>query len=398
MLAGRRIVLGVSGGIAAYKSVELCRRLIDAGAHVTPVLTESALRFVGRTTFDALASERAIVSLWEGESRIPHTELGRHTDLVIVAPATARLLGALANGLSTDALTNVLIATRAPVVICPAMHTEMWEHPAVVANVETLRSRGVTVVDPEAGRLAGGDVGMGRLADLESIMAAVEVTLAGSGDLAGYRVVVTAGGTREPIDAVRVIANRSSGRQGHAIAAEAQRRGAEVVLITTAESSIPSGCSVVRVETAAEMGVALDNHAASASAVVMAAAVADFRPVEVTSGKHKKSLGAPEIRLEPTPDLLASLGENKPKGQVLVGFAAETSDLIDNARGKLAAKNLDLIVANDVAAPEVGFSHPTNSVTILDTEGGVEETGLMSKAEIATRVVDRVARLLTAVR
>ena len=398
MLAGRRIVLGVSGGIAAYKSVELCRRLIDAGAHVTPVLTESALRFVGRTTFDALASERAIVSLWEGESRIPHTELGRHTDLVIVAPATARLLGALANGLSTDALTNVLIATRSPVVVCPAMHTEMWEHPAVVANVETLRSRGVTVVDPEAGRLAGGDVGMGRLAGIESIMAAVEVTLAGSGDLAGYRVVVTAGGTREPIDAVRVIANRSSGRQGHAIAAEAQRRGAEVVLITTAESSIPSGCSVVRVETAAEMGVALDNHAASASAVVMAAAVADFRPVEVTAGKHKKSLGTPEIRLEPTPDLLASLGENKPKGQVLVGFAAETSDLIDNARGKLAAKNLDLIVANDVAAPEVGFSHPTNSVTILDTEGGVEETGLMSKAEIATRVVDRVARLLTAVR
>ena len=398
MLAGRRIVLGVSGGIAAYKSVELCRRLVDAGAHVTPVLTESALRFVGRTTFDALASERAIVSLWEGESRIPHTELGRHTDLVIVAPATARLLGALANGLSTDALTNVLIATRAPVVVCPAMHTEMWEHPAVVANVETLRSRGVTVVDPEAGRLAGGDVGMGRLAGIESIMAAVEVTLAGSGDLAGYRVVVTAGGTREPIDAVRVIANRSSGRQGHAIAAEAQRRGAEVVLITTAESSIPSGCSVVRVETAAEMGVALDNHAASASAVVMAAAVADFRPVEVTAGKHKKSLGTPEIRLEPTPDLLASLGENKPKGQVLVGFAAETSDLIDNARGKLAAKNLDLIVANDVAAPEVGFSHPTNSVTILDTEGGVEETGLMSKAEIATRVVDRVARLLTAVR
>ena len=398
MLAGRRIVLGVSGGIAAYKSVELCRRLVDAGAHVTPVLTESALRFVGRTTFDALASERAIVSLWEGESRIPHTELGRHTDLVIVAPATARLLGALANGLSTDALTNVLIATRAPVVVCPAMHTEMWEHPAVVANVETLRSRGVTVVDPEAGRLAGGDVGMGRLAGIESIMAAVEVTLAGSGDLAGHRVVVTAGGTREPIDAVRVIANRSSGRQGHAIAAEAQRRGAEVVLITTAESSIPSGCSVVRVETAAEMGVALDNHAASASAVVMAAAVADFRPVEMTAGKHKKSLGAPEIRLEPTPDLLASLGENKPEGQVLVGFAAETSDLIDNARGKLAAKNLDLIVANDVAAPEVGFSHPTNSVTILDTEGGVEETGLMSKAEIATRVVDRVARLLTAVR
>ncbi len=398
MLAGRRIVLGVSGGIAAYKSVELCRRLVDAGAHVTPVLTEGALRFVGRTTFDALASERALVSLWEGDSRIPHTELGRRADLVVVAPATARVVGALANGLSTDVLTNVLIATRAPVVVCPAMHTEMWEHPAVVANIATLRSRGVTIVDPEAGRLAGGDVGVGRLANTESILSAIESTLAGSGDLVGRRVVVTAGGTREPIDAVRVIANRSSGRQGHAIAADAIRRGAEVVLITAADTSVPEGCTIVKVETAEQMGAALDAHAPTADVVVMAAAVADFRPVLVSKGKHKKADGPPAIELEPTPDLLAALGATKRPGQILVGFAAETDDLLENARKKLASKSLDLIVANDVSAPDVGFSHVTNAVTILDSEGGAEETGLLSKAEIATRVIDRVARLLTAVR
>lgn len=395
---GPRVLLGVSGGIGAYKAAALARGLVTAGATVDVVLTRGAREFVGAATFEGITGRPVRGEVWEGVADATHVELARAADVLVVYPATAHTLARLANGLADDLLTTAALVHRGPLVLAPAMHTEMWEHPAVVANVETLRSRGVTVVDPEAGRLAGGDVGMGRLAGIESIMAAVEVTLAGSGDLAGHRVVVTAGGTREPIDAVRVIANRSSGRQGHAIAAEAQRRGAEVVLITTAESSIPSGCSVVRVETAAEMGEALDNHAASASAVIMAAAVADFRPVEVTAGKHKKSLGAPEIRLEPTPDLLASLGENKPEGQVLVGFAAETSDLIDNARGKLAAKNLDLIVANDVAAPEVGFSHPTNSVTILDTEGGVEETGLMSKAEIATRVVDRVARLLTAVR
>ena len=398
MLAGRRVVLGVSGGIAAYKSVELCRRLVDAGAHVTPVLTEGALRFVGRTTFDALASERALVSLWEGESRIPHTELGRRADLVVVAPATARVIGALANGLSTDVLTNVLIATRAPVVVCPAMHTEMWEHPAVVANIATLRSRGVTIVEPEAGRLAGGDIGVGRLAGIDSIVTAVESTLAFSGDLAGRRVVVTAGGTREPIDAVRVIANRSSGRQGHAIAAEAARRGAEVVLITAAESTPPAGCAVVHVETAEQMGNALDVEAPSADVVIMAAAVADFRPIPISDGKHKKSDGAPEIRLEPTRDLLAGLGSAKRPGQVLVGFAAETDDLVANASQKLTAKSLDLIVANDVSAPEVGFGHATNAVTILDGEGGAEETGLLSKEAIATRVIDRVARLLPAVR
>lgn len=390
MLAGRRIVLGVSGGIAAYKSVELCRRLVDAGAHVTPVLTESALRFVGRTTFDALASERAIVSLWEGESRIPHTELGRHTDLVIVAPATARLLGALANGLSTDALTNVLIATRAPVVVCPAMHTEMWEQASVQENLDILADRGVLIVPPESGRLAGGDLGHGRLAEPSTVVAAVEAALS-DGDLAGRTVLVTAGGTREPVDTVRYIGNRSSGKQGHAVAAEAVLRGADVVVVTTRPDQAPAGVRVVEVETAAEMAAACDMEAPNADIVVMAAAVADFRPADTADGKLKKRDGAPAVELVPTVDILAGLGAAKPAGQVLIGFAAETDDLIANAAEKLARKNLDAIVANDVSKPGVGFEHATNEVVILLADGSRIDVPLTDKRDVARRVLDTAA-------
>lgn len=390
MLAGRRIVLGVSGGIAAYKSVELCRRLVDAGAHVTPVLTESALRFVGRTTFDALASERAIVSLWEGESRIPHTELGRHTDLVIVAPATARLLGALANGLSTDALTNVLIATRAPVVVCPAMHTEMWEQASVQENLDILADRGVLIVPPESGRLAGGDLGHGRLAEPSTVVAAVEAALS-DGDLAGRTVLVTAGGTREPVDTVRYIGNRSSGKQGHAVAAEALLRGADVVVVTTRPDQAPAGVRVVEVETAAEMAAACDVEAPNADIVVMAAAVADFRPADTADGKLKKRDGAPAVELVPTVDILAGLGAAKPAGQVLIGFAAETDDLIANAAEKLARKNLDAIVANDVSKPGVGFEHATNEVVILLADGSRIDVPLTDKRDVARRVLDTAA-------
>jgi len=270
-LAGARIVLGVSGGIAAYKSVEVCRRLVDAGAHVTPVMTEGATHFLGPTTLTALASEPVRTSLWEGADAIPHTRLGQTADLVVVAPCTARVVSAYAHGLSTDLLTNILIATRAPVVVAPAMHTEMWEHPAVAANIELLAARGVHIVPPEVGRLAGGDVGAGRLADPATIVAAATAAL-GPRDFSGLRVVVTAGGTREPIDAVRVIANRSSGRQGHALAAEAQRRGAAVTLITAAERVAPAGVDVVRVETAEEMRAAV--HAvADADVIVMSAAL-----------------------------------------------------------------------------------------------------------------------------
>ncbi|NMD26092.1 MAG: bifunctional phosphopantothenoylcysteine decarboxylase/phosphopantothenate--cysteine ligase CoaBC, partial [Actinobacteria bacterium] len=256
MLAGKRIVLGVTGGIAAYKAVDLCRRLVDAGAHVVPVMTAGAEHFLGRTTLSALASEPVQTSLWNEASPIPHTRLGQSADLIVVAPATARLLAAYAAGLSSDLLTNTLLATRAPVVVCPAMHTEMWEHPAVQANIATLRSRGVHIVEPEAGRLAGGDTGTGRLAAPERILAAIVRVLSG-GDLAGTHVVVSAGGTREPIDAVRVIANRSSGKQGYAIAAEASARGAQVTLVSTVDLAVPFGVTVLAVETAAQMEAAL---------------------------------------------------------------------------------------------------------------------------------------------
>ena len=393
MLAGKRIVLGVTGGIAAYKAVEVCRRLVDAGAHVIPVMTEGAEHFIGRTTLSALASEPVQTSLWDEASPIPHTLLGQSADLILVAPATARLLGAYAAGLSTDLLTNTLLATRAPVVVCPAMHTEMWEHPAVVDNIATLRRRGVAIVEPDEGRLAGGDIGKGRLAAPERIVAAVERVL-GPGDLVGRHVVVSAGGTREPIDAVRVIANRSSGKQGYAIAAAAVQRGATVTIVSTVDLPVPAGAEVRSVETAAQMQAAMHELSQVADVVVMAAAVADFRPVAAASGKIKKDGGVPQILLEPTPDILAALGAAKRPGQVLVGFAAETDDLIANAAGKLQRKNLDLIVANDVSAPGVGFQHDTNAVTILAADGSRLEVPLSDKSSIAHAVLDSVCQTL----
>lgn len=388
-LAGKRIVVGVCGGIAAYKAVEVCRRLVDAGAHVVPVMTKGAEHFIGRTTLSALCSEPVQMSLWDEESPIPHTKLGQGADLVLVAPATARLLGAYANGLSTDLLTNVLIATRAPVVVCPAMHTEMWEHPAVQQNIATLMSRGVTVVEPDEGRLAGGDSGKGRLASPEAIVAAVRAEL-GPKDLTGTHVVVTAGGTREPIDAVRVIANRSSGKQGYAVAAEAARRGACVTLVSTVDLPAPHGAKVVAVETAAQMQDALERLWDSTDVLVMAAAVADFRPVACADGKIKKDGGVPNVVLEPTPDILCALGARKRPGQTVVGFAAETSDLVANAQSKLARKNLDMIVANDVSQPGVGFQHDTNAVTFLRPGQALESVALTDKRAIARELIDRV--------
>lgn len=399
MLAGSRIVLGVTGGIAAYKAVEISRRLVDAGAHVVPVMTRGAERFLGATTLSALASEPVRTRLWDDpDTPIPHTEIGRNADLVLVAPATARLIGAYRAGLSTDLLTNILLATRAPVMICPAMHTEMWQHPAVRDNVATLRSWGVHIVEPETGRLAGGDVGAGRLAAPETIVAAVEALLsARRGDLAGTRVLVSAGGTREPIDAVRVIANRSSGKQGYAIAAEAVARGAAVTLVSTVDLPAPAGAEVVRVETAAEMQAAMEHHASTADVVVMAAAVADFRPVGATvDRKLKKHEGIPRIELEPTPDILAGLGARKPSGQVLVGFAAETDDLAANARRKLESKHLDLIVANDVGAANTGFQHDTNAVTLFAPDRPPHEVALADKRTIAAAVVDRIVEIRAA--
>jgi len=396
MLAGKRIVLGVTGGIAAYKAVEICRRLVDAGAHVIPVMTKGAEHFLGVTTLSALASEPVQTSLWDEATPIPHTELGQNADLVLVAPATARLIGAYAAGLSTDLLTNVLLATRGPVVVCPAMHTEMWEHPAVVDNIATLRRRGVHVVEPDEGRLAGGDIGKGRLASPDRVIAEVERVL-GGGALAGLHVVVSAGGTREPIDAVRVIANRSSGKQGYAVAAEALALGARVSLVSTVQLPTPPGASLIAVETAAEMQSAVEELAATADVVVMAAAVADFRPKVAEPGKIKKDAGVPEIILEPTPDILGGLGQRKRPGQILVGFAAETSDVVANAESKLRRKNLDLIVANDVSAPDVGFQHDTNAVTLLRAGGHVTTVALTDKRSVARAILECVAELRSGV-
>lgn len=396
-LASRRIVLGVTGGIAAYKAVDVCRRLVDAGAHVSPIMTEGAHHFIGETTLSALASEKVQTSLWDEKSPIPHTRLGQDNDLIVVAPATARLISAYANGYSDDLLTATLIATRAPVVLCPAMHTEMWEHPAVQDNLARLASRGVIIVPPEEGRLAGGDVGAGRLADPATIVAAIEAVFRASDDLAGVRVLVTAGGTREAIDPVRVITNRSSGKQGYAIAAEALSRGAKVTLVTTASLPAPAGADVINVVSAADMEAAVMPRADAHDVIVMAAAVADFRPAVVADHKIKKDeLGADgerRILLEPTHDFLVDLGQRKAPGQVLVGFAAETDNVVENARGKLQRKNLDLIVANDVGADGVGFEHDTNAVTILSAAANETVVPLSGKRAVAKAVIDAVVGL-----
>jgi phosphopantothenoylcysteine decarboxylase/phosphopantothenate--cysteine ligase len=390
-------VLGVCGGIAAYKAAEVCRLLVDAGAFVSPVLTEGATRFVGEVTFSALASERARTSLFEDADPIPHTTLGRAADVIVVAPATARLLGAYAAGISDDLLTATLLATRAPVVACPAMHTEMWEHPATRRNLAVLRRRGVTVVEPGVGRLAGGDEGVGRLAEPAAIVGAVADVLSRAQDLAGRRVVVTAGGTREPIDAVRFVGNRSSGKQGHALADEAAARGAAVTLVTTARRRASEGVDVVRVETAAEMQDAVLAAAADANVVIMAAAVADFRPRAPAAGKLKKADGVPEIVLEPTPDILAALGRARRPGQLLVGFAAETSDMVASARRKLREKRVDLVVANDVSAPGAGFDADSNEVVLVAADGTEHTVPLTDKREVARAVLDAVVLLTRSV-
>jgi phosphopantothenoylcysteine decarboxylase / phosphopantothenate---cysteine ligase len=390
VLEGRRVVLGVSGGIAAYKAIEVCRRLVDQGAHVVPVMTRGATRFVGETTFSALASEPVHRSLFDDADPIPHTRLGQSADVVVVAPATARVIGAYAAGISNDLLIATLLATEAPVVVCPAMHTEMWRHPAVQDNIATLARRGVHIVGPEEGRLAGGDTGEGRLASPDAIVAGVEAALGATRDLAGLHVVVTAGGTREPIDPVRFVGNRSSGKQGHALADEAVARGAKVTLVSTVSLPVPAGADVVRVETAAQMDEAVRAVASGADVVVMAAAVADFRPAHVSERKLKKQAGVPEIVLEPTVDILAGLGRRKRPGQTLVGFAAETDRVRQNATSKLVAKGADLIVANDVTAPGAGFEHDTNHVVILNADGTEREVPLAEKRAIARAVFDAV--------
>lgn len=392
-------MLGVGGGIAAYKAVEVCRRLTTAGAHVSPVLTKAALHFIGTATFDALASQPAQTELWHGVDPSPHTTLGKSADLVILCPATADLLAQYTAGLAGDLLTATLLATAAPVLVCVAMHTEMWEQASVQENLATLRRRGVSVIEPAEGALASGDFGKGRMREpLEIVAAAADLlrsrSLPNAQTLSGVHVLVSAGGTREPIDPVRFIGNRSSGKQGYAIASEAARRGAQVTIVSTVNLPPPNGANVVRVNTAAEMAEAMHQHSDSAQVIVMAAAVADFRPAVVADSKIKKHNGAPQIVLEPTVDILAGLGKTKRSDQVLVGFAAETDDLAANALDKLRRKNLDFIVANDVSAPGVGFEHDTNAVTIFCADGSQTAVALAEKSAIAGAVLDQAQRLL----
>ena len=391
MLSGKRIVLGVTGGIAAYKAVEISRRLVDAGAHVSPIMTNAAKKFIGEVTLSALASEPVQSSLWDGDDPIPHTTLGQEADLILVVPATANLIGTYAAGISNDLLTATLIATRAPVVICPAMHTEMWEHPAVQENLETLRRRGVNIVDPDDGILAGGDVGKGRLAGVEKILDNAESVL-GKNDLRGLRFLITAGGTREPIDPVRFISNRSSGKQGYALAKAAKIRGADVTLITTMESQAPSGVQILCSETASEMQSAVMAESSNADVIIMAAAVADYRPSEIAEQKIKKTGTIAAIELEPTHDILVDLGTEKKPDQTLVGFAAETQNLEENATGKLKRKKLDLIVANNVSLPGVGFAHDTNEVTIIG-EDAKWTLPLSDKRIIADGILDAIVEI-----
>lgn len=390
-LHGKKIVLGVAGGIAAYKAVEVSRRLVDAGALVFPVLTEAAQRFVGEVTFSALGSQKAKTSLWDDDDPIPHTRLGQVADAIVVAPATADLIARYAHGLANDLLTTTLIATRAPVIVVAAMHTEMWEHPSVVENVSILRSRGVVVIDPESGRLAGGDVGVGRLASTDMIISELESVFShGSKAFLGKKVLVTAGGTREAIDPVRYIGNRSSGKQGIAFARRAAELGARVTLVSTVDTALETVVEVVSVESAQEMYDVVTQLAPDYDLVVMAAAVADFRPNKMSPEKLKKRSGVPQVFLEATPDLLAYLGSIKPISQLLVGFAAETGDLEAEAKRKLEEKNADFIVANDVLQPDAGFSVDTNRVTVVG-KGSVVNLELADKKEIADKVLAIVA-------
>jgi phosphopantothenoylcysteine decarboxylase/phosphopantothenate--cysteine ligase len=392
--AGRRVLLGVTGGIAAYKAAMLARQLTVAGDVVTAVLTESATRFVGPDTFAGLTGREAYTSLWDRPGEVLHVRLAHEAEVAAIVPCTANVLAKLAHGIADDLLTATLLEYAGPVVIAPAMHTGMWEHPATRANVATLEGRGAVVVGPVEGALAHGDEGMGRLAELEAIADAV-VAASGPRDLEGRRVLITAGPTHEPIDPVRFIGNRSSGRMGVALATEATRRGAVVTLVLGPGTvTPPSGVDLVRVGTADELREAVVGAADDMDAIVMAAAVADFRPKVAAETKLKKGDGMPELVLEPTPDVLRELGERRRPGRVLVGFAAETGDVEALGREKLARKGVDLLVANLVGADHTGFGSETNEAAILEPSGGGVPMRRWTKQELAAAIWDRVAERL----
>jgi phosphopantothenoylcysteine decarboxylase/phosphopantothenate--cysteine ligase len=401
VLKDRRIVLGITGGIAAYKAADLASKLTQAGARVDVVMTAAATRFIAPLNFQALTGRPVYTDLWTPtpETALPHIALGEAADLVVIAPATADFLAKMAHGLADDLLSTLCLAARAPILVAPAMDVGMWAHPATQENVARLRARGVEIIGPAYGRMASGLEGWGRMVEPAELLGHIRRALGRNGPLAGRRVVVTAGPTYEPIDPVRFVGNRSSGKQGFALSQAALDRGAEVVLIAGPVAlETPVGARRIDVGTAAEMAEAVWREAEAADVLLMAAAVADYRPAQSQPFKIKRGEGL-ALELIPTVDILAGVAARRAsagKPHVIVGFAAETRDLLENAQAKLRAKGLDLIVANDVTEPGAGFAVDTNRVTLIDARGRIEPLPLMSKAAVAEAILDRVVALLSA--
>jgi phosphopantothenoylcysteine decarboxylase/phosphopantothenate--cysteine ligase len=396
-LTGRSIVLGVTGSIAVYKAVDLTSKLTQAGAVVDVVMTPEATKFVAPITFQSVSGRRVYWDMWDPNSDVsePHIALARRADLLVIAPATATIMARLALGLAEEMVSLTALATRASIIVCPAMDSQMYEHPTTQEHLDVLRQRGVHLAGPEEGRLASGQIGRGRLAEVEFIIGGIRHVLGLNGDLAGKKVVVTAGGTHEPIDPVRYVGNNSSGKMGFALAEAARDRGADVTLVSgPSPLADPFAIEVVRVRRAAEMRDAVISLCEEADALIMAAAVADFQPAETVGEKikrqHAESLTLPLVR---TPDILGEVPSRS--GFIKVGFAAESNDLLDHARQKIADKQLDLIVGNDITASDAGFSVDTNRVMILDATGRQEELPLMSKYDVAWHILDRVSALFS---
>jgi len=400
ILSNKRIILGVTGSIAAYKAAELASKLTQAGAQVDVILSSAAEKFITPLTFQSVTGRRAYTDtdLWGNEAHILHVGLGHTADLLVIAPCTANTIAKLAHGQADTLLTVTALASTCPVLIAPAMDAGMFDHPATQENLDTLKKRGATIVGPAEGHLASGLSGPGRMLEPAEIIGHIRLILGRNGLLAGKKVVITAGGTQEPIDPVRVLTNRSSGKQGYALAQAALDAGAQVTLITTpAPLTAPIGARLIHVETAKQMLDAVLDESAQSDALIMAAAVADFRPKNLAKDKIKKAGGIPQIELEGTEDILKTVagnGSGKQRPRVLVGFAAESRDLLENATVKLKSKGLDLIAANDISAPDAGFASETNRVTLLFADGRKESLPLMGKSEVAEVIMERVASLL----
>jgi phosphopantothenoylcysteine decarboxylase/phosphopantothenate--cysteine ligase len=393
MLGNKTIILGITGSIAVYKAAEIASQLTQAGAKVNVIMTKEAIEFISPVTFRAVTGRPVVTEMFDlaSEFSIEHVSLAKSADIIVIAPATANVIAKLAAGIADDILCCTVLATKVPVLIVPAMETNMYNNPVTQDNLSKLKARDFVIIAPATGWLASGKEGLGRLADINDIIGSISQVLGRGGDLAGKHIVVTAGGTQEPIDPVRYISNHSSGKMGYALAEAARDRGAKVTLVT-APTSLPEpvGVDVVKVNTAQEMHQAVENVTTQADALVMAAAVADYRPTKAAKGKIKKGEAGLTLELEPTPDILSNVKGNFIK----VGFAAESSNLMENAKQKLKQKGLDLIVANDITASDSGFGADTNRVTTIDREGKVDSLPLMSKREVADKILDSVAALL----